>query len=88
MVFLPSLSARSIVKRGGGWDGWWVKMGSDGVGWGGVEHSRNPCLGHSISSHDAHTVANDTPLGYIVSESKSMSPLPIWHPPCVPFLQE
>ena len=76
MVFLLSLSAISIDNRRGGWDGWWGGMG---VG-------KNPRLGHPMSSHDDHTVANETPVGHIVSGSKPRTPLPNWHPPWVPLL--
>ena len=71
---LPSLSTVSIANRGGGWDGWW-----DGVG--GVGGGKNHHLGYPMSSHDAHTVANDTP------GSKPRSPLLNWHPPWVPLFQ-
>ena len=43
----------------GGWVGWEV------CGWvGGMEGGKNPNLGHPVNSHDAHTVANDTPVGH------------------------
>ena len=64
MVFLASLSAISIDNRGDGWDGrragWGgtERNGWGGVGWGG-RWQKLP-LGHSMSSHDAHT--NDTPV--------------------------
>ena len=79
--FLPSLPAISIVNIGVGVVGW-------GVGWGvggGEEGGKNHYLGHLISSHNAHTVANDTPMDYIVSGSKPRSPLPNWHPSWVPL---
>ena len=57
-----------------------MKRGGVGV----VGGVKNPCLGHPMSSHEAHTVANDTPVGHIVSGSKSRSPLPIWYLPIVP----
>ena len=63
-----------------GWDG-------EGGGWGGVGGGKNHPLGHPMSSHYTHTVANDTPVGHIVSKSKSRSPLPKWHPPWVPLFQ-
>ena len=79
MVFLSSLSAISIDNRGG--------MGgmSGSVWWGG--RWQNLCLGHFMSSHDTYTVANDTPVGHIVSGSKPRSLLPNWHPPWVPLFQ-
>ena len=45
----------------------------------------DPCLGYPMSSHDAHTVANNTIVGPIVSGSKPWSPLPNWRPPWVPL---
>ena len=45
-LFLPSVL---IIERG--------LMGWGGVG--GVGSGKNHCLGHPMSSHDAHTVAND-----------------------------
>ena len=57
------------------------------MGRGGVGVGKNPCLGHPMSSHDAHTVANDTPIDHIVSGSKSRSALPNWRPPWVPLFQ-
>ena len=74
-----------LDNRGGGWDVW-----QGGVGWGGmggVGGGKNHPLGHPMSSHEAHTVANDTPVGHIASGSKSRSPLPNWHPPWVPLFQ-
>ena len=38
-------------------------MGWGEVGWGGVRGGKNPGLGYPMSSHDTHTVANDTPVG-------------------------
>ena len=64
-------------------------MGS-GVEWGGVGGvigGKNYHLGHPMSSHDAHTVANDTVVGPIVGGSKPRSPLPNWYPPWVPLFQ-
>ena len=62
MVFLLSLSAISIDNSRGGWDG---QQG--GVGWGGVggwgERWKNHPLRHPMNSYDAHTVANDIPVG-------------------------
>ena len=37
------------------------------VAWGGMRGGKNRLFGHPMSSHDAHTLANDTPLGHIVS---------------------
>ena len=54
MVFLPFLSAVSIDNRGVGWG----EVGWGGVG--GVRGGNNHHLGYPMSSHDAHTVANDT----------------------------
>ena len=51
-------------------------MGWDGEEWVGEGGGKNHPLGHSMSSHDAHTVANDTPVGHRASGSKSMSSLP------------
>ena len=65
-------------------------VGWGGVGWGGVGGvggGKNHRLGHPMSSHDAHTVANDTIVGPIVSGRKPRSPLPNWHPPWVPLFQ-
>ena len=56
---------------GAGWVGRWV-------GWAG--RWQKPSF---ETLHDAHTVANDTPVGHIASESKSRSPLPNWRPPCM-----
>ena len=66
--------------------GWVVEQG--GVGWGGVGGvggGKNHPLGHSMSSHDANIVANDTPVGHIASGSKSRSPLTKWCPLWVPL---
>ena len=41
--------------------GWAVGRG--GVGWRGVGGGKNYPLGHPMSSLDAHTVVNDTPVG-------------------------
>ena len=79
------LSAISNNNRGGGWDG--RQGGWDRTGRGGVGGGKNHSFGHSISSHGAHTVANDTPVSHIASGSKSRSPLPNWHPPWVPLFQ-
>ena len=46
---------------------------------------KSPHLGHPMNSHDDHTVANETPMGHIVSGSKPRTPLPNWHPPWVPL---
>ena len=42
------------------------RMGQGGVG--GVGGGKNPCLGRSMSSHNAHTVANDSSVGHIASQ--------------------
>ena len=82
--FLPSVL---IIEGVGGMGG---RVGWGGVIWGGVGGmggSKNHPLGHPMSSHDAHTVAKDTPVGHIASGSKSRSPLPNWRPPWVPLFQ-
>ena len=56
------------------------RAGWDRVGW--VEGGKNYRLGHPMSSHDVHTVANKTIVGHIVSGSKPKSPLPNWHCHC------
>ena len=65
-----------------GWAAGWGK-----VGWGEVGGGKNPHLGHPMSSHDIHTVANNTSVGHIVTGSKYRCPLPNWHPPWVPLFQ-
>ena len=68
--------------------GWVVGWG--GVEWGGVGRvggGKNHPLGDPMSSHDAHTVANDTPVGHIASASKSRSPMPNWCTPWLPLFQ-
>ena len=57
-------------------------------GVGGVGGGKNYHLEHPMSSHNAHTVANDLSVGHIVSGSKSRSPMPNWCPPWVPLFQE
>ena len=55
-------------------------MGQGGVGRrgvGGMGGGKNHPLGHPMSSHDAHTVANNTPVGHTSSESKYRSHCPI-----------
>ena len=87
--FLPSVLIIEGVGGMGSGEGW-GETGRGGVRWGGVggvKGGKNYPLGHPMSSHDAHTVANDTPVGHIASGSKSRSPLPNWHPPCVPLFQ-
>ena len=75
-----------LLIEGVGGMGKWGRVGWGGcMGWAGG--GKNPCLGHPMSSHDAHTVANDTPVGHIVGGSKSRSPLPNWCPPLVPLFQ-
>ena len=80
--FLPSIL---IIERWVGWVARWDRVGRGGVG--GEGGGKNYRLGHPMSSHDAQTVANDTIVGSIVSESKFSSPLPNWHPPWVPLFQ-
>ena len=75
----PFLSSLLIIEGVGGMGG--------GVGQGGVGGGKNHHLGHPMSSHDAHTVANDTIVGPIVSGSKPRFPLPNWRPPKVPLFQ-
>ena len=72
-LFLPSVL---IIEGVGGMSG--------STGWGEVGGGKNH---HPISSHDAHTVANDTIVGHIVSGSKPRSPLPNWCPPWVPLFK-
>ena len=71
--FLPSVL---IIEGVGGMGGEVAEVGQGGVD--GVEGVKNHPLGHPMSSHDAHTVANDTPVSHIASGSKSRSPLPNW----------
>ena len=59
----------------------WCGVGRGGVG--GVGGGKNHRLGHPMSSHgthivanDIHTVANDIIVGHIVCGSKPRSPLP------------
>ena len=56
-----------------GWIAGWGGVGRAGVVGGG---GKNPYLGHHMSSHDAHTVANDSSVEHIVSGSKSRFLLP------------
>ena len=68
--------------------GWTARQ--SGVGWGGVGGvggGKNHHLGHSMSSHGAHTVSNDTIVGHIVSGNKPRSPLPNWCSPWIPLFQ-
>ena len=64
----------------------WVGVGWEEVG-GWVGGGKNYPQGHAMSSHDAHTVANNTPVGHTASGSKYRSPLSNWHPPWVPLFQ-
>ena len=61
--------------------GWMARWGGVGVmgwsGWGGVGGGKNSHLGHPRNSHVAHTVTNNTPVGHIVSGSKSRFHCPI-----------
>ena len=82
--FLPSVLIIEGVGGMGGGEGW-GRMGRGEVG--GEGGGKNHCLGHPISSHDAHTVANNTLVGCIVNGSKYRSLLPNWHPPWVPLFQ-
>ena len=79
--FLPSILIIEGMGGMGNRVGWGGK-GWSGVGW---EVAKPPYLGHPVSSHDAHTMASDTPVGHIVRGSKFRSPLPNWHPPLVPL---
>ena len=61
-----------------------------GVGWGGTGREgggKNHPQGHPMSSHDVHTVANNTPVGHTATGSKYRSPLSNWRPPWVPLFQ-
>ena len=77
--FLPSVL---IIEGVGGMND---RVGCGGVG--GVGGGKKPHLGHFMSSHDAHTGANDTPVSYIASGSKYRPPLPNLCPPWVPLFQ-
>ena len=84
VFFHPFPSSVLIIEGVGG-------MGS-GVGWGGmgrggVGGGKNYRLGHPMSSHDAHTLANNTPVGHIAGGNKYRSPLSNWCPPWVPLFQ-
>ena len=68
-----------------GWAAGWGGVGQGGVGREGG--GKNQPLGHSMSSHDAHTVANNTLVGHTASGNKYRSPLSNWHPPWVPLFQ-
>ena len=61
------------------------RVGRGGVG--GEEGGKNHPQGHSMSSHDIHTVANNTPVGHTASGSKYRSPLSNWRPTWVPLFQ-
>ena len=64
--------------------------GQCGAGWGGVGgegDGKNHPQGHPMSSHDAHIVANNTPVGHTASGSKFRSTLSNWRPPWVPLFQ-
>ena len=52
-------------------------MGGMGIGVGGEGGGKNHRLGHPISSHDAHTVANDTVVSPIVRGANSDPHCPI-----------
>ena len=81
----PFLPSELIIEGVSGMAVEWGGVGRGGVG--GDGGGKKPPLGHSMSSHDAHTVANDTPVGHIASGSKSRSSLPNWHPQWVPLFQ-
>ena len=60
--FLPSVLIIEEVDGmgdGEGWVGWAAGWGGTG-GVGGVGGGKKPCLGHPMSSHNAHTMANET----------------------------
>ena len=42
------------------------------MGWGG--RWQKPCFGHPMSSHDTHTVANDTPVGQTQIPTAQLAP--------------
>ena len=86
--FLPSVL---IIEGLGGMDGGvgWDGMGRGGMGWGGVGGvggGKNHPWGHPMSSHDAHTVANNTLVGHTASGSKYRYPLSNWRPPMGPIV--
>ena len=70
-----------------GWGGVGRGRMGGGAGAGGVGGGKNHYLGQPMSSHNAHTVANDTIVGHIVSGSKPKSPLSNLCPPWVPLFQ-
>ena len=80
----PFLTSVLIIKGMGGmggrvgWVAGWAGVGRGGVG--GEGGGKNHCLGHHMSSHDAHTVANETIVGPIVTGSKFRSLLSNWRP--------
>ena len=84
-IFCRPFQLSVLIIEGVGGMGGGVGLG--GVGWGGVGGGKNHHLGHPMSSHDSHTVANDTIVGHIVSRSKPRSPLPNWCPPWLPLFQ-
>ena len=73
MAFLLLFFDVSVSYRGAGQQG---RMGQGGVGGG-----KSSCLGHPMSSYDAHTVANAMLVGHRVSGSK-----PRFRPPIVPSI--
>ena len=82
--FLPSvLIIEGVGGMGGGAGRGGVGRGGVGGEGGGKKHFQ----GHPMSSHDAHTVANNTPEGHTASGSRYRSPLSNWHPPWVPLFQ-
>ena len=58
-----------------GWAAGRSGVGQGGVG--GVGGGINHRLGHPMSIHDAHTVANNTPVGHIASGSNTGPHCPI-----------
>ena len=82
--FLPSVLIIEGVSGMGGKVGW---DGEGWVGWDRVGGGKNHPLGHSMSIHDAYTVANNTPVGHTASGSKYRSPLSNWRFPRVPLFQ-
>ena len=68
-----------------GWAAGWGGVGRGGVS--GVGGGKNHPQEHSMSSHDAHTVANNTTVGHVASGSKYRTPLSNWCPPWAPLFQ-
>ena len=53
----------------------------------GREVAKTTVWKHPMSSHDAHTAANDKPVGHRLSGGKPRSLLPHCHPPWLPLFQ-